>query len=473
VTAGFFFWNSGTSIQMSKMGLFRSVLHQSITNRNNLIPTIFPERWRSYKLFGGDLHPWTWTELLHGLSVATEDRNLKFFWAIDGLDEFDGDCDELVKLVLDYSTKPNIKLCVASRPWLVFEDAFERLPSLRLEDLTRGDIHNFVSSTLGGNNIFQVLSRLRTIEADKLIHEVTTKASGVFLWVHLVIMSLLEGLRDGDGIADLQERLLLLPSNLEELFSKILNNRSPRYMEQASKFFQLISSTLEDEPLTLLSLAFADDGFNLAMSAQVKILSLEEIIFKTEMMRRRLNSRCKGLLEAPAYSGESSKAKVQYLHRTVKDYLQRPDVWSYILSKASSTYNPDLMLCGAYMQLLKAVKMHKDVLRDFEHLINICIKYSIRIEPQYKDTHVSTIYEINKVCNELFGGVHPDNAGKSWLETLWTFHKHFPEGYKMEICHWTAFVSKHKGNPCFEHSLFEFAFDYPLCCGGGSLEERI
>jgi hypothetical protein len=433
VTASFFFWNSGTSMQMSKMGLLQALLYNSIGTRTHLIPEMFPERWRSYELFGGDLHPWKWAELAYGLSIATQDETLKFFFTIDGLDEFNGDCDELANFVLDYSKKPNIKLCVASRPWLVFEDAFQRRPSLRLESLTRGDIHNYVSSKLGGNNMFQNLARLKPLEAERLVKEVTTKAAGVFLWVCLVVLSLLEGLRDGDGISDLQERLSLLPSDLEELFSKILNNLSPRYFDQASKLFQLVGAALEDEPLTLLSLAFADDGWNQAMSSQVKSLSIEEIDFKTEMMRRRLNSRCKGLLEAPVYSGDSSKAKVQYLHRTVRDYLHRSDIWDYLRSRVSGSYDPDLMLCGAYLQLLKAAEMRNIVLRDFENLVHIYIKYSLKIESRSRDTHILTLNQLDKACNELLSGKDPSNSAKSWLEAGWAVQNPFPAGDKIGI----------------------------------------
>ena len=42
-----------------------------------------------------------------------------FLLLIDGLDEFDDDCDELAEFLLEIiSDPPNIKICLASRPWL-------------------------------------------------------------------------------------------------------------------------------------------------------------------------------------------------------------------------------------------------------------------------------------------------------------------------------------------------------------------
>ena len=59
---------------------------------------------------------------------------------IDGLDEFDGNPKDLVDLILGIAKYSHVKVCVASRPWLVFSDAFEDRPSLRLEHLTRNDV---------------------------------------------------------------------------------------------------------------------------------------------------------------------------------------------------------------------------------------------------------------------------------------------------------------------------------------------
>lgn len=285
VTAGFFFWNSGTVMQMSKIGLLQALLYESIDRSLDFVPVFFPERWKSYELLGGDLRPWTWSEVARAFKRLLSDESRRFFFFIDGLDEFDGDCTELVDFVLEHSARPNVKMCVASRPWLVFEDAFQRLPSLRLEDLTTSDIYLFVLEKLRGSSMFISLEKRQPQEAKQLIAEVTGKASGVFLWVRLVVMSLLEGLRDGDNITDLQDRLDLLPLELEDLFFKILDRLNPSYFEQASKLFQLVQAS--KEPLSLLNLGFAEDGFDKATTAEIGPLSLAEVEYRVEKMRRR------------------------------------------------------------------------------------------------------------------------------------------------------------------------------------------
>ena len=55
IMAGFFFWNSGTDMQMSRMGMLRTLLHQIVSDdRADLIPIICPKRWNRHKLLGND-----------------------------------------------------------------------------------------------------------------------------------------------------------------------------------------------------------------------------------------------------------------------------------------------------------------------------------------------------------------------------------------------------------------------------------
>jgi hypothetical protein len=461
VMAGFFFWNSGTVMQMSKMGLLQALLYECINGSFELVPVLFPERWKSYELFGGDLRPWTWSELALAFETVLSDESQRFFFFIDGLDEFDGDCDEVVNFALKHSARSNVKICIASRPWLVFEDAFQRLPSLRLEDLTASDIHRVVSEKLRESNMFINLERLQPQEAKNLIAEVTGKASGVFLWVRLVVVSLLEGLRDGDSITDLQDRLRLLPLGLEDLFTRILNTLNPSYFEQASKLFQLVRESVE--PLSLLSLAFAEDGFDKAMAAEVEPIPLPEKEYRAERMRRRLNSRCKGLLEAPISRDMSIfETQVQYLHRTVKDFLERPDIWKYVLSGLPPPFNPDISLFGAILLEIKTLSMSLETKPVFLVLLGRCIRRALIFESREPELHIRSLEGLDRAATKLFGSSYP--SGGTWLEAFIrsptsrqykTSLKHTSPEYTSPV-HWTMLLT---GGA---KSFFEYAVQFPL-----------
>jgi len=410
--SAFFFWNSGTEMQMSKLGLLQTLLREAIGSNYGLVPSLFPNRWRSYMLVGNSLQPWSMSELLHAFKVLISDSSRKFFFFIDGLDELDGEGAELANFIQDsVSSRTNVKICVASRPWLVFEDAFQQLPSLRLEALTASDIHLFVTEELDENRMFLALQRLHPHKAERLIMEVTEKASGVFLWVRLVVESLLEGLRDGDTIQDLEDRLLQIPSDLEDLFSKILDRLKPSYFRQASNYFQLVH--VAQTPLSLLHLSFAEDELENTTVCEIKQISPQEISFRLETMRRRLSSRCKGLLEAAPSSEDHYTYYVQYLHRTVKDYFSRDEIWRYIVS-GSESLNSDLILAGAFMRAIKTMSLSSSTLGIFWYNFQSCTKHLDRLDST--NTHIAIIDELERVGDILFAGLKIEGISH-WTKT--------------------------------------------------------
>jgi hypothetical protein len=53
----------------------------------------------------------------------------------------------------------------------------------------------------------------------KLILEVSSKSSGVFLWVRLVVQILLESMDAGDGIDELERQIEIIPPELRGLMA--------------------------------------------------------------------------------------------------------------------------------------------------------------------------------------------------------------------------------------------------------------
>jgi hypothetical protein len=127
---------------MSLEGLLRTLLYEAFEYLPHLIPIIFRDRMTHFILFGDERPLGDMAGLLEAfkLLVLEITKSKKMFLLIDGLDEFKGDHLEqlmLVKFLYSLlSLTPNIKMCVSSREWNVFADAFNARPSLRLEDLT-------------------------------------------------------------------------------------------------------------------------------------------------------------------------------------------------------------------------------------------------------------------------------------------------------------------------------------------------
>lgn len=287
---------------------------------------------------------------------------------MDGLDEFDGDKSKLVSLIHTLGKYEHVKVCVSSRPWTVFEDGFRQQPSLMLQHLTHNDILIYTRETLKKEPAFRELSWGDPSNASELIRNITRKASGVFLWVVLTVDSLIKGLTDGDRVQDLEARLDEIPEELEDLFRKMLHGLKGRYFQDAARLFQIHRATRwrgfgrhTEASLPLLVYAFADehgtdpDG---TVKWPPKGLTAKECFMISISMKRRINSRCNGLLEieepyannretwstrnkqldsliSEAEAGNPNafpmldslghslaRASVKYLHRTVKDYLE-------------------------------------------------------------------------------------------------------------------------------------------------------
>ncbi|RSL68627.1 hypothetical protein CEP54_002728 [Fusarium duplospermum] len=245
---------------MTQAGLLRTLLYQIVAQRPEILPNLIPKQWESCCLFGQRPEHWSMQDLrgmlFQAAKLVTHDTKICLF--VDGLDEFDGTHDELISLIKSLiGDIRNVKVCVASRPWNVFRDAFGQAPNLRLEDLTFDDIKSFVKSKFEADPVFLNLGRRYPVFANQLMNNIVVKASGVFLWVDLVVASLLDGIRLGDRIEDLQRRLDDLPTELENLYEKILHSLDNFYLGHAAQYFTLVEST--EAPLTILQFSFADE----------------------------------------------------------------------------------------------------------------------------------------------------------------------------------------------------------------------
>jgi hypothetical protein len=453
ILAGFFFWNSGTELQMSRNGLLQTLLYQIVERDRSYIPLAFKDCWQNYELFGGDIHnQWQWSDLVKFFKILISGEERKFMFFIDGLDEFAGDHTELINFILEISQLKNVKICVASRPWLAFEEAFGRRPRLKVETLTKSDITRFVSEKLQTSQRFIDLEVDEPSDAKRLIDEVTGKAHGVFLWVYLVVRSLQEGLRDGDTMKDLLFRISLLPPDLEELFRKILDRLDTLYFRQASILFQLMNAA-QPRPLTLLSFEFAEESFESAMKAEIKPLSERQLVSKAESVRRRLNSRSKGLLEATPVKDHPENAQVQYLHRTVKDFLSRSDIWAYIVSGTDTTFNANVTLCGIYLLELKTARVSKATLRPLWNAVRGCIDHACQAEEALAQGQIRLLDEVDRAAGQVWNDAKETSSSTKfrktnyWTDTLVEYLE------AVEDCHtWVD---------CFPSTSF---FDFAVCC---------
>jgi len=261
----------------------------------------------------------------------------------------------------------------------VFEDAFADLSMLRVQDLTQRDIKEYAKAELQSHPRWPKLCTKEPDKAPKLIRDISTKSSGVFLWVYLVTRSLKDGLSNGDSISDLQRRVDGFPSDLEDYFMHILGRLEPFYLQQTKKFFRIALE--RPAPLLLTTYSFIDeDDPEFGQTASMTPFTREEITLRCEDTERRLKSRCKDLLEIYVENGskralmpsrgpvkQSMKGlpadafnaeyitKVGFLHRTVRDFLNTPGAKIKLVATEEDNFNASHWLLQATLAQLKGM----------------------------------------------------------------------------------------------------------------------
>lgn len=371
----FFFWNLGTPLQKTHVGIMRSFVHTILQKYPELIPSVFPQLYQGWKETDSSSEP-TYTEIKQAFQLVLE-KSAKFLRLcifVDGIDEFDGDHRDL-SLYLSSLASKDVKLVVSSRPISACLHVFLGCPTLRLQDLTKQDMNTYVIGNLASHSLMVQLTKRLPQEAGELVSEIKEKAEGVFLWVKLVVHLLIEGLEDGDTMVDLQNKLHLLPPDLKDLYRRMLSKMHMEHQIQAAEIFQLFhawNTLIADQPFCTILLYLSTEPLVEALSRPVAPLPSESLHWLCQRTEARIRSRCCGLLEVhtkiyeppPDVSTVGSSdhfddfdtrtSVVNYLHRTVAEFLVSDDVWLEICAITDqSAFDPMKSLIDACISMVR------------------------------------------------------------------------------------------------------------------------
>jgi hypothetical protein len=162
--ANFYFWTSGSEEQRSQTGLLRYLLHQLLSFDTDMMPCVFPELWKRLAKMTTKERiklalDWTVPDLMNAFRRFLDNAlpTMRICLFVDGLDEFDGDHEGIIHFFKDLAEGPGksrIKMCLSSRPWDVFEKAFQySVPNLKLQDLTFDDMSLYVKVSASFSSI--------------------------------------------------------------------------------------------------------------------------------------------------------------------------------------------------------------------------------------------------------------------------------------------------------------------------------
>jgi len=355
--ASYYFCYKGSKLQKSQEGMLRSLLYACLARRRELIEVVtedlsrrrsdeLSEYWNLRRLKGTLKKVISYCESRQ--TPKTGHSNLKFCFFIDGLDEYEGDHEELAEFILEIAGLPQVKLCVSSRPLNAFERRFEptHSPNIVLQKLTSSDIRKYVEGRF--DNCPQMN---RILVRPRLTSNITHKASGVFVWVVLVVKLLIDAAKNGYSDYDLERHLDSYPDEIDQLYKLIIGKVSNNELKHCFRYLRLVE--VNGGTISLMLLTVADmllDGLPPTPESFNRTIQLESA-------RLRINSSCLGLLEIERKRDdrdeELTAATVVFLHKSVFDYLKTDGAQKQFKNFEAVSFLPEKHLIDATLLLLK------------------------------------------------------------------------------------------------------------------------
>jgi len=357
-----FLWCAGNPLQRNVKGTLCALLYQLLLEDEGLSTSIL-EKIPVIRTPSA-VTDWSEQDLEKFLQQALTNTASGTCIFIDGLDEIDASDGppKILCFVRRLQETHRTKVCVSSRPEMAFQKGLNHAPSLRLQNLTKYDIHHLVAATLGP--YFPSAPQTECPDFETLVSEICSRAQGVFLWVRLVLKSLQRGLENGDSLEEIRRRVGAFPRGLHELFKEMwtrLGEDQQFYQVEASRYFNLaldsVKHNFEALPfmghLNILLMAIALDDWLKASRMGLEIrLDCEEIRRKCERTKNHVTTRCAGFLECHSEtkrritvsrSEYSSliplfRTKVRFIHRSAFDFLLSTTEGKEILSLDQSTF---------------------------------------------------------------------------------------------------------------------------------------
>lgn len=330
----FFFNARGEELEKSTVGAYRSLLSQLLKQTSGL-EIRFDSLWSPGQVPPSSTYHWSLEALTHFFKQVVQSlHRSSIVCFIDALDECEeAQIREMISFFEDLeqvcaSSGTNFRLCFASRhyPHINIEGGIELV--LEGQEGHEQDICSYLGSQLRIG---------KTKRAENIRSKVQEKASGVFMWVVLVV-SILNKEFDRGSVLALDRKLQELPKDLHTLFREILT-RDSHGIPDLTLCLQWVLFTAK--PLSPAELYFAI----LSGTSPEDIVPYDPEEIPLEVISRFLLDRSKGLTEIT----KSKQAKVQFIHESVRDFLLKErglaSICSDLKDNAAAQSHEKLKIC--------------------------------------------------------------------------------------------------------------------------------
>ena len=308
VRISFFFNARGHAIERSTIGAYKSLLFQLLEKLPRL------QHLLDALSLPAAPNEWNPEVLKATFRSAVEDlkcRHLVCF--VDALDECPEDqARDMVEFVESLCQTAASKImplhiCFSSRHYPHISIGVGLQLILDDQEGHANDITSYVASRL---------KIRKTKQAQDIKDQVIGKASGIFLWVVLVV-HILNKEYDSGKIHKLQKRLQELPTRLDELFTDLLmrDTENPEVLLLCLQWILYAQRPLRREEFYFAMLSGQDP---LSLTAW----DPEEVTLQD--MERLVLSSSKGLVEVTQPS-KDYEPTLQFIHESVREFLLKPD----------------------------------------------------------------------------------------------------------------------------------------------------
>ncbi|KAM3557728.1 hypothetical protein ARSEF4850_004942 [Beauveria asiatica] len=313
ILVSFFFHDRGTELERTRLGFYRSILHQLLQQVPGILHHLvdkFHEAKASQGNIGADWH-WREQDLAEHLAAAISKSHALWLF-VDALDEGGArtanDLIEEFTALIDQNCASNgrLHICFTCRrfPILRITGGFE----LAIDERNKPDIRTFVQS---GISPYHCL--LQAGVADAIIDG----ANGIFLWARLAVDEALRLKSRERTPRQIYKVIRQMPKELEELFASILRSKAD---EPAESLLMMQWRCFAARPIFLEHLRWAivtdadRPGIGDLNKSLDDYLDDDAYIGDNEAMERRIVVLSCGLAEVVL-------GRVQFIHQAVKEFF--------------------------------------------------------------------------------------------------------------------------------------------------------
>ncbi|KFY10214.1 hypothetical protein V491_07762 [Pseudogymnoascus sp. VKM F-3775] len=320
---GFFFHRRGVQLQKSIIGMLRTVLYHLISQSSSA-RFIFRKLYNEKKSFGQYSKNWDWheTELRQVLKTALIEaaKSQDISIIIDALDEAEDEARSIAVYIHEVYTvlqksASRIRICFSCRnyPIVSLNVGLE----LYMEDENKNDILAYVNKELA-KHIHGHSRPSREDDLKLLQCEISSRASGVFLWIYLVIPIVANDYNNGKSIDQVLSTLQSAPHNLRSIYEYILKDLiADEDRKDTLRLMQWVC--LATRPLSVKEVRYALALDDLVIhESQNSARDSQDFVEDDATMELRITSLSGGLVEVRHHQQQKI---VQFMHQSVSDTL--------------------------------------------------------------------------------------------------------------------------------------------------------